>query len=353
MKKWMTALTTLTASALLFGALPVSAADLTDDFENGLKYGLEESFTITEEGGNHSVLMDGGDSAWVSSGIDVNTYSYSNFTLTCDFKPLAFKHNSAALNIYFRGQEDSDETTGYRFLLGFQENGAGATYFNAQFEKDSPGGIREWPDPAVNIQSHVTLSTWQKLKIVAKGDKFELYLGRSEDSMTLVCSAQDSTYASGGFRFAVWGAKVQIDNLSITGSASNPPVTPQTTTTRNNSGKTTTRNNSGKTTTRANTPGTTTAPDGSGASGETTTAGTGDSTATGDESSPTETIRSTAAKTTAAGSDLQTGTDNTDGGLSTGAIVGIVIAVVVVAAGCAAAVVVIMKKRKAEESGRN
>lgn len=334
MKRWMAAVTTLTVSALLFGALPASAAELTDDFENGLKYGLEESFTITEEGGNHSVLMDGGDDSWVSSGISVSQYQFSDFTLTCDFKPLAFKHNSAALNIYFRGQEDSDETAGYRFLLGFQEDGVGATYFNAQFEKDSPGDIREWPDPAVNIQSHIKLSTWQKLKIVAKGGTFQLYLGPNEDNMKLVCSAQDSTYASGGFRFAVWGAKVQIDNLSIVGEASEPPVTSDTSATSD----TTTRSESDAPTTTGEN------------STDTTTTANNESSAAGNESSADETTRKPTTKPTAAVSDQQTDTDDTAGGLSTGAIVGIVAAAVVVIGGGVTAVVLIMKKRRAEES---
>ena len=217
------------AFMVLAGALAVSAAApaFSCDFENGIPSAFAEghNFTVKEEGGNKSLWLNDS-KGWVHGGLDVKTYNYANFTMTCDVKIMAFDGNSAAFHLYFRSDgTNSDNAQGYCFTIGYKKDRLPADNLQIQLERAVHDGSQlqfEFPAKAQDIEGKITLNTWNKMIVIAEGDKFEFWLGPKLDKMKKVYEAKDKTFKSGTIRFATWESQAQIDNLSIVPTVNRP-----------------------------------------------------------------------------------------------------------------------------------
>ena len=215
----------LVSVIVLCGMLQVGAAPAATAFSTDFESGMPDAFTnsmfeIGEAGGNHYLLMKASAGGWVSGALDPSKYSYSNFTLSCDIRPVAFEDQTSAINFYLRGQTDEDTTDCYRFLIGYVDGpNASGGVLNVQFEEDREGK-RYWDgySPA-NVSKKLNTSTWNKITLVAEGNKFDFYIGNE-----LVCSQTDpdNTFQSGSLRLAVWGMEVQLDNLKVEPTVNRP-----------------------------------------------------------------------------------------------------------------------------------
>ena len=75
---------------------------------------------------------------------------------------------------------------------------------------------------------HAELGKWYTIKIVAEGERYDLYLGERDKALVLACTWKDDTHDKGGIGFRAGGGEHSLyDNVLVTTVGHSFAVTPE------------------------------------------------------------------------------------------------------------------------------